>query len=349
MKSRLPVAQSGDNGRLHAIDALRGVAMIMVVIIHVTASRVVPGTTAVATLINASARLGVALFFAISGYLDQGSHRRRADWRPWIQGRIFFLFRTYVLASLFYLFLNQGIGLGLPWTGREAVLYGLFGQAEWHLWYLIALAETVLGYWLLRRWGVSPYSLVWVASAVWLIANQGMIQSHSLGRLMTYHSLIDWVIYYALGAAVSFRQESAEVERHTGLTVRAILILIYLGYCVVGVAGAYARSLTLGRLLWFGLSLVMVTSLLAQASTDRTAKWSTLAPVGKHSMWIFLMHMLVVRGATSIGWLHQESPVAVIAEVAIAVGLVLTASALLDSWGPKCIRTLRSVQENRWG
>jgi peptidoglycan/LPS O-acetylase OafA/YrhL len=95
--------------RLAYIDALRGIAILLVIAVH-TSSRVSESQTAIAEL----GQLGVQLFFVVSAYTLCMSSHARGDQEPW---RFFYIRRFFRIAPMFY------VGLVLYYLVAEARLY----------------------------------------------------------------------------------------------------------------------------------------------------------------------------------------------------------------------------------
>ncbi|PKQ38561.1 MAG: hypothetical protein CVT59_00235 [Actinobacteria bacterium HGW-Actinobacteria-1] len=332
-----------DKKRLEGLDALRALAMLMVIVIHVTASRATPGAFNAATMLNAASRLGVCIFFGISGFLDQRSTSRQEAFSRWLRRRSGFLVGAYIIGSVAYLGLNHGVSLGLPWTARELVLYLGFGQAEWHLWFLLALAETIAVYWLMRRIGVSAGRLVVLAGLVFGFANLALFQQHSSLRLVAYFTCVDWLVYYALGAWVAVRSEAESVEFSVERWAAPAGVIGYCAFSLIGVTSAFERGLSPARIVWFLLSCALLVGSIVWATQRELRVPKFLSRLGAGTMAAYLVHMIPVRIAERAGYLTGYSWL----RIALQVSAVLVITIALSSvamWLLQVLRRLRIGQ-----
>lgn len=152
------------------VDNLRAIACLMVVLIHSTTYYItaagMPGDVQwdVANLLNSASRVGVPLFFMISGYLFFGE--RRAETRHFL--RIGFCLLFYSAMSLLYMHMLTPIHAGnaLREFWQKPVFY--------HLWFFYALAVIYLFSPLIRVPPVSGRYLTLAVVLLAIIANPNM-------------------------------------------------------------------------------------------------------------------------------------------------------------------------------
>lgn len=145
------------------VDNLRALACLMVVLIHSTTYYItaagMPGDRQwdVANLLNSASRVGVPLFFMISGYLFFGE--RRAERKHFLRIGCCLLFYSVVALLYMHLFTPIHVGNALREFWQKPVFY--------HLWFFYALAVIYLFSPLIR---VPPVSGRYLALAVLLLA-----------------------------------------------------------------------------------------------------------------------------------------------------------------------------------
>ncbi len=250
---------------------------------------------------------------------------------------------VYVVASLVYLFLNHGASLGLPWTARELVLYVGFGQAEWHLWFLVALAQTTILYWVMRKFQVPPSGLVLCSASLLLVANLALFQQHSGWRLLTYFSFVDWFVFYAVGAWYSVEDAGRRCAPLRPELKRWLALPSILAYVALGLTAAYEHTLSLSRVAWFILTLLLVIESLAQATRRGLMVPPVLARFGSDTMPVYLVHMVPVRIAEASGYLEGDSLLLIAAQVIVVLAVTIVLAGL-PRWLLHVLRGL-SVRE----
>ena len=122
------------------IDNLRGIACLMVVMIHTTtwyitnAQSVSSVNWDLANILNSASRVSVPLFFMISGYLFFGE--RSAQSRHFLRIALCLLFYSAVALLYITLFTSINAGLSLKNLLQKPVFY--------HLWFFFAIAVIYL-------------------------------------------------------------------------------------------------------------------------------------------------------------------------------------------------------------
>ncbi len=158
--------------KLNYIDSIRGVAILMVILVH--AAQSVPGLSPLTSLLADYGQMGVQLFFVASAYtLCLSATKRRGESRGWLKYAIRRYFR---IAPLYYL----GI-----------LIY--FGRA------LIEAANGIVGRTLLE-----DYSLANVAANVLLVhgfyppANNTVVPGGwSIGTEVAFYAIFPTIFYLA--------------------------------------------------------------------------------------------------------------------------------------------------------
>ena len=157
--------------KINWIDNLRGIACLMVVMIHTTtwyvtnAHSISPVNWDIANILNSASRVSVPLFFMISGFLFFGE--RSAQPRHFI--RIAACLGFYSAVALIYITLFTSIspGLSLKYLLQKPVFY--------HLWFFFAIIVIYLVSPLIQVKNVSEKMLLALMVVIGIIANPNTV------------------------------------------------------------------------------------------------------------------------------------------------------------------------------
>ena len=159
------------SSKIYWIDNLRGIACLMVVMIHTTAWYVTNAASVstvdwgVANLLNSASRVSVPLFFMISGYLFFGE--RSAQPRHFLRIGLCLLFYS-TLAFLYIVFFTSINGeLSLRNLLQKPVFY--------HLWFFFAIIVIYLVSPLIQVKEVSGKMLLALMVVIGIIANPNTV------------------------------------------------------------------------------------------------------------------------------------------------------------------------------
>ncbi|BBM27653.1 hypothetical protein OIPHN069_41680 [Enterobacter hormaechei subsp. hoffmannii] len=146
--------------KINWIDNLRGIACLMVVMIHTTtwyvtnAHSISPVNWDVANILNSASRVSVPLFFMISGFLFFGE--RSAQPRHFI--RIVSCLLFYSAISLLYIILFTSI------NAERSLLNLLQKPVFYHLWFFFAIMVIYLVSPLIQVKNVREAAIKWSAA-----------------------------------------------------------------------------------------------------------------------------------------------------------------------------------------
>lgn len=163
------------------IDNLRGIACLMVVMIHTTtwyitnAQSVSPLNWDLANVLNSASRVSVPLFFMISGYLFFGE--RSAKPRHFLRITLCILFYSSVALAYILLFTSINAELSLKNLLQKPVFY--------HLWFFFAIAVIYLVSPLIQVKNISGKMLLALMVVIGVIANPNTV-SQKLAVLNGY-------------------------------------------------------------------------------------------------------------------------------------------------------------------
>lgn len=342
-----------------ALDGLRGVAILLVLIFHLVALRPPAATSTVSALLLRLASAGwagVDLFFVLSGYLITGLLLDRRGEPGFF--RRFWTRRALRILPLYYLFLFVLL------VALRGTLDGAAGYAEalssqrwfwFHLqnWKMLAWSRFPLFDPLRPLWSLAveeQFYLVWPALVWWLGPKRlgplclALIATASLARVGLWlwpgnHSIFGAYVAtptrldsLAAGAllAVLAREETglSACAKRAPAVIAATLVLL-LSMFARGMLWFTSLNGQLAGvpLLWllFGATLVLAVTLPRTHLFVRTLETSPLRWTGRVSYGIYLLHLLVLDGLLAL-WPAIPLP----AFYGLGVGLTFLAAAL--SW-----------------
>jgi len=293
--------------KIYWLDNLRGIACIMVVMIHASTSYVVDYTVistpswALANLLNAASRVSVPLFFMISGALFFGE--KSAQPRHFLRISLCLIF--YSLVSLVYILSLTKIGF---WPSFKHMLQR---PVFYHLWFFYAIGVIYLLSPLIQVKATSGRYLLVLCVVVGVLANPQLPklswQGVSLLPLNLYISgdTFYYVLYALLGRAIStLKTERPAVSWATALLFIAVTLGIAIGTRVQSqvnqnfAATFYAYCSPLVFIAALAL-FVWAKNCLAERTLPG------LATISRHSLAIYGFHALIIISLRS---LHLSLP-----------------------------------------
>lgn len=190
--------------KIYWIDNLRGIACLMVVMIHTTtwyvtnAHSVSPVTWDIANVLNSASRVSVPLFFMISGYLFFGE--RSAQPRHFLRIGLCLLFYSTVALLYIALFTSINVELALKNLLQKPVFY--------HLWFFFAIAVIYLVSPLIQVKNVGGKMLLVLMVVIGIIANPNTVPQKIDGfewlpiNLYINGDTFYYILYGMLGRAI---------------------------------------------------------------------------------------------------------------------------------------------------
>ncbi len=320
--TKTPAAPTPFGGHLPALDGVRGVAILSVLLFHFVANTTAtnPLERFVNQVLNYGS-LGVDLFFALSGFLITGIlYDSRSDpgyFRNFYMRRVLRIFPLYyaVLALVFFVLplippfrVPEIVDLRehQAWAWLYAVNVYLSIQGGWvlghltHFWSL-AVEEHFYFVWPLVVWllGGRPRALLKVALAIAAASFAARVLASVAGvNLVALTVLTPFQLdALCLGGffAVWIRQPNGEAAvRRVILPMTVVAVVVALGLHAFD-AGAQARAVTLPlragmlRLLLVAVLLRALTAPLTSL-TSRFFRAQTLAFLGKYAYGIYVYH-----------------------------------------------------------
>lgn len=297
------------SSKINWIDNLRGIACLMVVMIHTTsgyitnAQSVTPLNWDIANILNSASRVSVPLFFMISGYLFFGERSARPRHFLRIGLCLFFYSLVAYLYIVFFTSINSE--LSLKNLLQKPVFY--------HLWFFFAIIVIYLLSPLIQVKSVSAKMLLALMVVIGIVANPNLVTVKTGGvewlpvNLYINGDTFYYVLYGLLGRAIGMM----ETQRKSLTWLCAALY----------VAAVFAISRgTLYELNWRGNfadtwylycgPLVFISALSLLTLVKNTLNARTLPGLGlisRHSLGIYGFHALIIhalrtRGVEIKGW-----------------------------------------------
>lgn len=296
--------------KIYWIDNLRGIACLMVVMIHTTtwyvtnAQSVSPMNWDLANVLNSASRVSVPLFFMISGFLFFGE--RSAQPRHFLRIALCLLFYSGVALAYIVLFTSINAELSLKNLLQKPVFY--------HLWFFFAIAVIYLVSPLIQVKNISGKMLLVLMVMIGIIANPNTVTQKIGGfewlpiNLYINGDTFYYILYGMLGRAIGMMD-----TQKRALTVISALL------CITAVV-VISRG-TLYELRWRGnfadtwyvycgpAVFIFAMSLLTLVkNTLNTQTVPVLGLISRHSLGIYGFHALIIHALRTNGIEMKQWP-----------------------------------------
>ncbi|MFU0870197.1 acyltransferase [Kluyvera sichuanensis] len=278
------------------IENLRGIACLMVVMIHTTTwyithpHDVSPLSWDLANVLNSASRVSVPLFFMISGYLFFGP--RSAQPRHFLRIALCLLFYSAIALLFIASFTHISVEASLKHLLQKPVFY--------HLWFFFAIIVIYLVSPLIEVKAISGKMLLALMVVIGLVANPNTVSLSTHGiewlpiNLYINGDTFYYVIYGLLGRAIGMMEtDKKSLTWCCGLLFAAAVWIISRG--------------TLHELQWRGnfadtwyvycgpMVFICAASLLTLVKNTLNARvLPGLGFISKHSLGIYGFHALII-------------------------------------------------------
>jgi len=317
--------------KIYWIDNLRGIACLMVVMIHTTTWYITnPASVSIfdwdmANILNSASRVSVPLFFMISGYLFFGE--RSAQPRHFLRIALCLLF--YSVIALLYISLFTTINSEL--TLRNLLQKPVF----YHLWFFFAIIVIYLVSPLIQVKAVSGKMLLALVAVAGILANpntsplkSGDVQWLPINLFISGDTFY-YILYGMLGRAIGMMETQ---KRAVTLVCAAVFVLA---------VAAISRG-TLHELQWRGnfadtwylycgpmvfLCALALFTLVKNTLNNRTLPG--LKIISRHSLGIYGFHAFIIHALRTRDVEFHGSPLLDIAWIFIATLLASLALSML--------------------
>lgn len=283
--------------KIHWIESVRGIACVMVIMIHTTtwyitnAAKVSPLVWDIADLLNSASRMSVPLFFMISGYLFFGE--RSAQARHFL--RIVLCLVFYNAVALLYIGIFTRIN---PW---QSFIHILQRPVFYHLWFFYGIMVLYLLSPLITVRQISARKVLLLSLVLGVLANPNLvpISRWHIPLLPVDLYIQGDVFYYLLYGILGRAIGTLNTERPwITLAVAAGFVL-----CVTGIAhGTQHALLTRGTFsdIWYIYSspLVLLAALclfVLIKNTLHRAPVPGLTTLSRYSLGIYGFHAFIIH------------------------------------------------------
>lgn len=327
--------------KINWIDNLRGIACMMVVMIHTTtwyitnANVVTPFSWDLSNVLNSASRVSVPLFFMISGYLFFGE--RSAQRRHFVRIGLCLLFYSVIALIYIKLFTPISVGLSLRYLFQKPVFY--------HLWFFFAIIVIYLLSPLIQVKKTSAMVVLGLMVLLGVIANPNTVPQ-TLGNvkwlpinLYIRGDTFYYVLYGLLGRAVGMldTQKSWISGLAAGLFALCVVSISLGTHKQLEINGNFADTFYVycGPLVFIAaVSLFVVVKNCLNAGAV-----PGLALISRYSLGIYGFHALLIHFLRTHGYQVTAWPVL---DILWIFGATLAGSLLL-SMGLQRIDTRRLV------
>ena len=285
------------------IDNLRGIACLMVVMIHTTtwyitnAQSVSPLNWDLANVLNSASRVSVPLFFMISGYLFFGE--RSAKPRHFTRIALCILFYSSVALAYILLFTSINAELSLKNLLQKPVFY--------HLWFFFAIAVIYLVSPLIQVKNISGKMLLALMVVIGVIANPNTVSQKIGGfewlpiNLYISGDTFYYILYGMLGRAIGMMdtQKRALSWLCAALFITAVFIISRGTLHELRWRGNFADT-------WYlycgpAVFICAVSLLTLVKNTLSTRTLPLLGLISRHSLGIYGFHALIIHALRTNG------------------------------------------------
>jgi len=289
--------------KINWIDNLRGIACLMVVMIHTTtwyitnAHSISPLNWDIANVLNSASRVSVPLFFMISGYLFFGP--RSAQPRHFLRIALCLLFYSAVALLYIAAFTHINIEGSLQNIFQKPVFY--------HLWFFFAIAVIYLVSPLIEVKAISGKMLLALMVVIGLVANPNTVTLKAGGvewlpvNLYINGDTFYYLLYGLLGRAIGMMETQK----------RSLTWLCGLGFILA--VGIISRG-TLHELNWRGnfadtwylycgpmVFICAGTLFVVVKNCLNQRVLPGLSLISRHSLGIYGFHALIIHALRSSG------------------------------------------------
>lgn len=325
--------------RMHWVDYLKGIAILMVVYRHVLlgiekSQVAIPQELMTANMIFYSFRM--PLFFILSGMFITSSLAKRT-----VKKLVGIKFENLLYPYLIWAFIHVSLQVlmgGFTNSDRGLKDYGFIlyqPRALDQFWYLPALFNTTMVYLLVKTW---------LKPRAWMQLTLGLVFYFLSNYFESISMISDWMEFYfffALGDAIAgffFRDKTQNFLRLPWLALLAIPIFAVTQIFYLKNGEEYYSDDPVGKAWFLLIALIGCVSMYLLALRFQIWKvFSFLRVLGFHSIHIYVMHVIIAAFVRVVltKVFHLTNPIALLLiAIAFAVTIPIAFYNLLVKDGP---------------
>lgn len=267
-------------------DTLRGISILGVILIHITANTTINNgevSYAISMLFNQLARFAVPAFLILSGWGLTIGNKLKQGYKFFLKTQLTKVIFLYILWSAVYFLLDSE-----TYSVMSFVKGLVLGTNNYHLYYIPITILLYLCYPIILKIGKTNKGLL--LSLIITIASQ--LSDYVIGFpfLNSPQNIFNWVFYFVFGIwlANDYEQKLKIISKHKKMII--VLLIVSLGFIVsqnlIMNAGNYATSMR-PSIIVYSISF----SLLILSSSFNSEIFNTFS---KESYGIYLSHALIL-------------------------------------------------------
>lgn len=351
-----PARGRGDSHRMHYLDALRGIAALMVVFFHyVLAPGVnfgVTGRTFITIISDYMdlGRIGVVVFFAISGFIIPTSlnHHSPHPVRKFLISRLFRLYPLYWVSIILCLAVSTPVPSSYTIAANFTMVQGFLlapeiNGAAWTLAIELIFYAVCLGLFLIGRLHDRRVQFGFVVGSLGLALILAVLRSMLVRKLPVALPMALAVMFFGTLWRGVVLDHDERARQYAGPAIGILIVMI-------PIVSVLAYRVDFGFHEWplpyifsygAGLSIFMLVT----AKVRRSPAW--LAYLGTISYSTYLLHTPVISAAAALGWglRSDASPLTNWTLVALIMLAVIGISNLSYRWIEKpCVALGRRLE-----
>lgn len=298
------------------VDTLKGIAIVQVVLLHVISTFperwwYVPQWAQGLIVLDQLSRMSIPLFIFLSWY-GLAKKYATAPLHPlkFLQQRLSKLLPLYLLISVgIWLIMTTISGWGNA-SHLSLPIKLLFGQAEYHLYFIPLITILYALYPFARKLSATPRRMQ-VTTVGMLLATIGWYWWLSTGNFpsswliqsdqLRYLSPLTWIWYAWLGQVFGMQQQTWWSDRRVSTafffaTVGSFFLLISDAQSILDAGRNVLDAMQFSRFAVLGFATSVITLLTTTSPLwEKQSRLGILTKIGKHSFLIYLLHTLIIR------------------------------------------------------
>jgi Uncharacterized protein conserved in bacteria len=283
------------------MDVIRALAIVAVVLIHVSATIIYRSDVnsyiyKIAIIINQLSRFSVPAFILISGIGLTLSNKKELGYFAFVGRRFSRIVPQYMIWCLIYIYL----------TTKNFEIYSVvhdmvYGKVFYHFYYVPLIIEFYLIYPFLyrvigKKWGILISFLLTVGI---LIYSHYYVMSNDMQWFLERKNLLDWIFYFSFGAFIGENLDPflEKVKKYRRIIYFLLFISIYVmiqeafGSIRIGRDIEYATTFLRPTIFLYSI-LFILSVFCIQWKENIFMKW--VSYVAKNSYSIYLSHAIIL-------------------------------------------------------